>query len=243
MAVTGPSGPSAGVLYVHSDPRRTDHDIITSSSRPSCTSNTSTISQLPHEPIQEILPNISVLSLTEMYFQYAQRLAGSAPSSNTPGTNEDTAGLEYDMWTDTGSRWFWWRLSGITLCVGRYGADHRPTWDSCPDAESCWEILTSQVQYFVRIFGMFGLVLTVRGTLVVDLEDVADRTTEPFVECLATLPNLHTPDILSRRNGQISRSFATATGNGKLKQARTLVLPPAAHRLSRFCPKAGNFTR
>ena len=65
-----------------------------------------------------------------------------------------------------------------------------------------------------------------------------------FVECLTTLPNLHTLEIVSMSEGRIVQSLATALEKRKrkLRQVRTLVLPPAAHWLLRYCPNVDDLT-
>jgi len=81
---------------------------------------------------------------------------------------------------------------------------------------------------------------------VVDFEGLAGRVAEHFVECLTTLPNLHTLEIASMRGGGVARVFATALGERKtklqLQQVRTLVLPPSAHPLLRYCPNVEDLT-
>ena len=71
----------------------------------------------------------------------------------------------------------------------------------------------------------------------VDFVDGADGVMRLFVECLAVLPNLHTLEIVSMRKDESVQSFAIALERAKLQlQVRTLVLPPSAHWLLRYCP-------
>jgi len=79
---------------------------------------------------------------------------------------------------------------------------------------------------------------------VVDFINGRYRVAKMFVECLATLPNLHTLEIVSMTEGRIVQSLATALEKKKpnLQQVRTLVLPPAAHWLLRYCPNVENLT-
>ena len=70
------------------------------------------------------------------------------------------------------------------------------------------------------------------------------RVAKLFVECLTTLPNLHTLEIVSMSERRIVQFIATALEKKKKKvqQVRTLVLPPAAHWLLRYCPNVEDLT-
>ena len=90
------------------------------------------------------------------------------------------------------------------------------------------------------------LVLTIQRTLVVDFEGGTSRVAELFVECLTALPNLHTLEISSMWEDQIAQSFTTALRERKpklqLQQVQTLILPPKAHQLLRYCPNVEDLT-
>jgi len=83
-------------------------------------------------------------------------------------------------------------------------------------------------------------------TLAVDFVDGTDRVMKLFVECLTVLPSLHTLEIISMRKHGCAQSFATALEGAKLqlqlRQVRTLVLPPIAHWLLRYCPSVEDLT-
>ena len=78
----------------------------------------------------------------------------------------------------------------------------------------------------------------------VDFVGGSYRVAKIFVECLTTLPNLHTLEIVSMSEGRVVQSLATALEKRKRKihQVRTLVLPPAAHWLLRYCPNVKDLT-
>jgi len=79
---------------------------------------------------------------------------------------------------------------------------------------------------------------------VVDFVGGPYRVAKLFVECLVTLPNLHTLEIVSMSEGRTAQSLATALEKKgrNLQQVRTLVLPPAAHWLLRYCPNVEDLT-
>ncbi|KAG6886856.1 hypothetical protein C0992_001978 [Termitomyces sp. T32_za158] len=58
-----------------------------------------------------------------------------------------------------------------------------------------------------------------------------------FVQCLKTLPNLHTLQIL-RAHTQMTTHLKTAFAAHKLPQVHTVVLPNHAHNILRACPEA-----
>lgn len=80
----------------------------------------------------------------------------------------------------------------------------------------------------------------------VDFEGGTSRVAELFAECLTALPNLHTLEISSMWEDEIAQSFATALGERKpklqLQQVQTLILPPSAHPLLRYCPNVEDLT-
>ena len=80
----------------------------------------------------------------------------------------------------------------------------------------------------------------------VDFVDNSPRTSELFVKCLTTLQNLHTLEIVSMQGDERVQSFAIALERTRtqlqLRQVRTLVLPPTAHRLLRHCPNVEDLT-
>ena len=86
--------------------------------------------------------------------------------------------------------------------------------------------------------------LTVQRILVVDFVGGTYKVAKLFVECITTLPNLHTLEIVSMSGGRIVQSLATALEKRKqeIQQVRTLVLPPAAHWLLRYCPNVEDLT-
>lgn len=55
-----------------------------------------------------------------------------------------------------------------------------------------------------------------------------------FVECLVSLPNLHTLQI-GWTSDSISSSLKDALKGVKLPQIKTLIVPPGAHPLLRHC--------
>jgi len=55
-----------------------------------------------------------------------------------------------------------------------------------------------------------------------------------FVECLGSLPNLHTLEI-ARAHNRITTPLENALKCVKLPQIKTLILPPTAHPLLRHC--------
>ena len=77
----------------------------------------------------------------------------------------------------------------------------------------------------------------------VDLADGTDGATKLFVKCLTALPNLHTLEIVSMWKPGVVMSFTTALvkENPRL-QVQTLVLPPTAHWLLRYCPNVEDLT-
>lgn len=80
----------------------------------------------------------------------------------------------------------------------------------------------------------------------VDFVDGTDGVMKLFAECLTVLPNLHTLEIVSMRKDESVQSFAIALERAKLqlqlRQVRTLVLPPSAHWLLRYCPNVEDLT-
>ena len=80
----------------------------------------------------------------------------------------------------------------------------------------------------------------------VDFVDGTERVMKLFVECLTVLPNLHTLEIVSMRKDENVQCFAAALETAKprlqLRQVRTLVLPPVAHWLLRYCPNVEDLT-
>jgi len=79
---------------------------------------------------------------------------------------------------------------------------------------------------------------------VVDFDDVTDKATKLFVECLTVLPNLHTLEIISMWEPETIMCLTTALGEvrPRLQQVRTLILPPMAHWLLRYCPNVEDLT-
>ena len=57
----------------------------------------------------------------------------------------------------------------------------------------------------------------------------------PFVECLESLPNLHTLEIKWVDNNTITTSLENALENLELPQIKTLILPLGAYPLLRHC--------
>ena len=57
-----------------------------------------------------------------------------------------------------------------------------------------------------------------------------------FVECLKSLPNLHTLEIGLVRELPHTILLKEALKGVKLPQIKTLILPPAAHPLLKHCP-------
>ena len=57
-----------------------------------------------------------------------------------------------------------------------------------------------------------------------------------FVECLKSLPNLHTLEIGLVRSVPRTALLQKALNRVKLPQIQTLILPPAAHPLLEHCP-------
>ena len=55
-----------------------------------------------------------------------------------------------------------------------------------------------------------------------------------FVECLGSLPNLHTLEIARAHNG-ITTPLRNALKRVQLLQIKTLTIPPTAHPLLRHC--------
>jgi len=55
-----------------------------------------------------------------------------------------------------------------------------------------------------------------------------------FIQCLGSLPNLHTLEI-ARAHSRITTPLANALKRVNLPQIKTLILPPAAHPLLRHC--------
>ena len=84
-------------------------------------------------------------------------------------------------------------------------------------------------------------ILTIKRTLAVDFAIGLDRLRAPFVECLAALPNLHTLEIGSMPRGIAPERFIITLGRRKLP-VRTLILPPTAHPLLRYCPNVEDLT-
>lgn len=77
----------------------------------------------------------------------------------------------------------------------------------------------------------------------VDFVDGTDAVMKLFVECLAVLPNLHTLEIVSMRKDESVQSITVALERVKPQlQVRTLVLPPTAHWLLRYCPNVEDLT-
>ena len=74
-----------------------------------------------------------------------------------------------------------------------------------------------------------------------DFVHSSGRLEGSFVKCLAALPNLHTLEIGCTPKVPDFGSFATALG-GRALQVRTLVLPPTAHLLLRYCPHVEDLT-
>lgn len=97
---------------------------------------------------------------------------------------------------------------------------------------------------FLRIYNFLTSIPMIRRTLVVDFMGASEEATKLFVECLATLPNLHTLEIFSMQEHELVQAFATALEERKppLQQVRTLVLPPTAHWLLRYCPNVEDLT-
>ena len=57
-----------------------------------------------------------------------------------------------------------------------------------------------------------------------------------FVECLESLPNLHTLEIGLVGTSPRTMLLRKALRRVKLPQIKTLILPPAAHPLLKHCP-------
>jgi len=75
--------------------------------------------------------------------------------------------------------------------------------------------------------------------------DGADGVMGFFVNCLTTLANLHTLEIVSMgEDGRCVQPFVTALKKTKPqpRQVRTLVLPLTAHLLLRYCPNVEDLT-
>lgn len=74
--------------------------------------------------------------------------------------------------------------------------------------------------------------------------DGTNQAAECFIECLGTLPNLHTLEINFIWQHQVVEHFADTLKKKKpeLPQIRTLVLSDAVHWLLRCCPKVEDLT-
>jgi len=57
-----------------------------------------------------------------------------------------------------------------------------------------------------------------------------------FVECLGSLPNLHTLEIGFGENNPDTLRLKNVLQRLQLPQIKTLILPPAAHPLIEHCP-------
>ena len=56
-----------------------------------------------------------------------------------------------------------------------------------------------------------------------------------FVKCLKSLPNLHTLEIGMFCGDTVTTKLKKALGRVKLRQIKTLIIPPAAHPLLQHC--------
>lgn len=78
----------------------------------------------------------------------------------------------------------------------------------------------------------------------VDLIQGTPRLTKLFAKCLTALPNLHSLEIVSAWDHKLAEVLVTALGKEKpqLQRVRTLVLPPQAYGLLRYCPNVEDLT-
>ena len=78
----------------------------------------------------------------------------------------------------------------------------------------------------------------------VDFTQGTSRVMKMFVKCLTALPNLHTLEIVSVWDYKLVKVLVIAMRNEKpqLQRIRTLVLPPEAHELLRYCPNVVDLT-
>ena len=74
-----------------------------------------------------------------------------------------------------------------------------------------------------------------------DFVHTSDRLESLFVKCLAALPNLHTLEIGCMLKVPDFGPFETTLG-GRALLVRTLILPPTAHLLLRYCPHVEDLT-
>ena len=86
--------------------------------------------------------------------------------------------------------------------------------------------------------------LTVQRTLAVESVSGTYLEAELFVECLTTLPNLHTLEVAYAPLNQVVKYFVDALKkrDSQFQQVRKLVLPDAVHWLLRCCPNIEDLT-